>query len=459
MKGSHGVVKIIDKDTVCKNFIHFYLYLRELASIKRLDNHQYIIKLKTFSTTKRNIYLDRYSHDLSHVIHMIPKDKIPMILYQILVAVKYAESHNILHRDLKPHNILVDINTYNIVLCDWSLSRSSTYGSNDVFTNEVQSEMYRAPELYNRITNINKHVDPYGSEIDVWSIGVIAVNMCRSTLSCYKLKDMSKKEQPPIIIDLLNHMLTDKASRYTIDECINHKLFDFYRQHIETPSYPSSAIDQSIYSLPNVLTTRQRKILVEWLFEVQMDLGCSDIAIASAVYYIDLFLSKTKYVINTTKFQLLGISAIVIANNLYDPNISDVNYAIEICDNTYTKKQIEQFISLIIRTLDGNLYIDTEYHYLQMLYHGSPHDLFKHFKYDQDVCDTVVIFSLTDFRFRQYNPNDVANAIIIYDILYRSHNLTIDHFDTTKDIIELLDWISTFLDDYDLEDGIPDNYS
>jgi len=45
------------------------------------------------------------------------------VLYQILCGLKFIHSANIIHRDIKPGNILLD-EDYNVRICDFGLARS-----------------------------------------------------------------------------------------------------------------------------------------------------------------------------------------------------------------------------------------------------------------------------------------------------------------------------------------------
>jgi len=100
-------------------------------------------------------------HDESSNINT--KLKIKNILYQLLSGLSYCHLLKILHRDIKPQNILMD-NNENIKIIDFGLAR--TYESIRPFTIEVVSLWYRAPEILLGQTE-------YTAKVDVWAVGCI----------------------------------------------------------------------------------------------------------------------------------------------------------------------------------------------------------------------------------------------------------------------------------------------
>lgn len=89
-------------------------------------------------------------------------------MYQILEAIAYCHKHRILHRDLKPQNLLVD-QFGHIKLADFGLARVFNFPMRG-YTHEVVTLWYRAPEIL-------LGTKMYATGVDIWSLGCIFAEM------------------------------------------------------------------------------------------------------------------------------------------------------------------------------------------------------------------------------------------------------------------------------------------
>ena len=89
-------------------------------------------------------------------------------LYQLLRTLDYAHSHGIMHRDVKPLNILFDKKTYKLRLIDWGLADFYHPGQN--YQIHVATRYYKPPEL---LLDYQK----YDYSVDMWCFGVTMASL------------------------------------------------------------------------------------------------------------------------------------------------------------------------------------------------------------------------------------------------------------------------------------------
>ncbi|XP_061352378.1 uncharacterized protein LOC133297280 [Gastrolobium bilobum] len=144
---------------------------REVSLLKEL-NHVNVVRLLNVIIPENkyaNLVFEHLDCDLHDYIRdqRYPKDSmtIKSFMYQILSAVAYCHSHKILHRDLKPKNLLIDHSKKIIKLADFGLARE--FGDPDMlYTAKVGTYCYRAPEILFESRQ-------YSTPIDLWSVGCI----------------------------------------------------------------------------------------------------------------------------------------------------------------------------------------------------------------------------------------------------------------------------------------------
>lgn len=143
---------------------------RELALWQRIcphDNIVNVIQVHKLSDTYL-VSMDAMIMTLTQFIrdHRGTSQTIEWTFHQMLAGLRHCHAMDVLHRDVKPDNILLG-NEGAVKLCDFSLSR---FRSEDKMTNNVVTLWYRAPELLFGSTT-------YGSSIDVWSAICVLIEM------------------------------------------------------------------------------------------------------------------------------------------------------------------------------------------------------------------------------------------------------------------------------------------
>ncbi|OAA70512.1 Cell division control protein 2 (Cyclin-dependent protein kinase) [Cordyceps fumosorosea ARSEF 2679] len=88
---------------------------------------------------------------------------------QLCDGIRYCHAHRVLHRDLKPQNLLID-REGNLKLADFGLARAFGVPLR-TYTHEVVTLWYRAPEIL-------LGGRQYSTGVDMWSVGCIFAEMC-----------------------------------------------------------------------------------------------------------------------------------------------------------------------------------------------------------------------------------------------------------------------------------------
>jgi cyclin-dependent kinase len=89
--------------------------------------------------------------------------------FQVLLGLKFCHANSIMHRDLKPQNLLVDVKSKTIKLADFGLGRVFSLPVAR-YTHEVVTLWYRAPEIL-------LGTKCYSTGVDTWSVGCILAEM------------------------------------------------------------------------------------------------------------------------------------------------------------------------------------------------------------------------------------------------------------------------------------------
>lgn len=189
-KGAYGIVwKAVDKKTrrtvalkkifdAFQNSTDAQRTFREIMFLQELNaqHHENIIRLLNVlkADNDKDIYLvfeymeiNLHAVNRANILEPVHKK---YILYQILKALKYMHTGDLIHRDMKPCNVLLNSDCH-VKLCDFGLARSlADMGDSTkeapVLTDYVATRWYRAPEILLGSTQ-------YSKAVDMWSIGCI----------------------------------------------------------------------------------------------------------------------------------------------------------------------------------------------------------------------------------------------------------------------------------------------
>lgn len=216
-------------------------YLKDEGSKRKVMQEVYILKkirhwnvvhfFETFETEKYILLVMELcgGGDLLNYVRKrrrLKEDLAKYFFKQIIEALHYIHQKNIVHRDIKLDNILLD-HEGNVKICDFGVSKLVRPG--ELMTEQCGTPAYIAPEIL-----LDKGYKGYG--VDVWSAGVVLYSMLYGTVP---FKGNSMNELHKLIIrgnvtfkddiseearDLLKRLLEwDPNLRLSTDQILRHE--------------------------------------------------------------------------------------------------------------------------------------------------------------------------------------------------------------------------------------------
>ncbi|KAI9019129.1 kinase-like domain-containing protein, partial [Hyaloraphidium curvatum] len=274
------VTKIFDKPILAKRA------LRELKLLKHFNGHENITSIMDMDIADVNDFNEVFiiQELMEADLHQIIRSEQPLtdshfqyFIYQVCRGLKYIHSANVLHRDLKPGNLLVNADC-ELKICDFGLARgfSEQPEANAGFMTEyVATRWYRAPEIMLSFRC-------YTKAIDMWSVGCIFAELLggkplfkgrdyvdqlnqilqilgtpddetlrrigsdRALLYIRSLPTTPKvpferlyPRASPLALDLLEKLLKfDPMARITVEEALAHPYLEAYHDPEDEPVHP-----------------------------------------------------------------------------------------------------------------------------------------------------------------------------------------------------------------------------
>lgn len=159
-----------------KPFDAFVAIEREIKLLLRTQRCRHVVNLLKYWVDHNRAFLlmEYCERTLRRVMQssadIFTAPKIKCVIQQLLAGLKFCHDRAILHRDVKPENILVQTSTGLIKLADFGGARFES--AELELTLPVTTLWYRAPEV---LLN-DRH---YTQAIDMWSVGCIAMELLR----------------------------------------------------------------------------------------------------------------------------------------------------------------------------------------------------------------------------------------------------------------------------------------
>ncbi|KAF1802762.1 kinase-like domain-containing protein [Mucor lusitanicus] len=195
--------------------------LRELKLLEHFNGHKNIIGLLDMDIVDYSDFNELYLYQelMEADLHQIIRSGQPLtdehyqsFIYQACCGLKYIHSANVLHRDLKPCNLLVNTKC-ELKICDFGLARGyvdakgGQEGDVGFMTEYVATRYYRAPEIM------------LSFRIDMWSLGCIFAELLGSK-PLFKGRDFVDQLNQILYIlgtpddDTLNRIGSERAQTY-----------------------------------------------------------------------------------------------------------------------------------------------------------------------------------------------------------------------------------------------------
>ena len=215
-----------------KNVFSWNKIKNEIKIMNKLRKSNNIVKLFELFETKNHYCLVMENVVGGNLLNAINKmNKIPeelakIIFRQLITSLQFIHSNNIVHRDIKPDNILLDLDN-TIKLCDFGVSKIIPPGQ--LINDSCGTPAFIAPEIL-----LDSPYNPYMT--DIWSSGVVLYAMVTGFFPFRGINETQlheniisgiypkPKDLSVELLDLLNQILNiNPDKRISLEKILEHQ--------------------------------------------------------------------------------------------------------------------------------------------------------------------------------------------------------------------------------------------
>ncbi|OHT14648.1 hypothetical protein TRFO_14955 [Tritrichomonas foetus] len=177
-----------------KTFTAQLSLMKEFEILKYL-NHPCIVSVHGIHFNTGQLFLELLDCDLESLLQdkknpISPVDKVLYVL-DIAFGMEYVHFNGLIHRDIKPLNILLDLKNHRAKISDLGAARDDSDTSTKTFISSGYNWLFNPPEV------INEEND-YNCSIDVYAFGIILLYMATGELPMFKIIDKLNRKPIPI---------------------------------------------------------------------------------------------------------------------------------------------------------------------------------------------------------------------------------------------------------------------
>lgn len=221
MHGIRVAIKIIDIGGLtlkAKSILKNEIYVMELI---KNNPHPNIVECYDVIQSSIELFIIMEfcsSGDLRSILKKPIKEKFAQFYFcQLVNGLKYLDKHKIIHRDIKPKNILLTNERKFLKIADFGFAKN--FSSCDLHETICGSPLYMAPELFNE-TN-------YNNQSDLWSIGMILYEML------YGSNPYEESETINQLQNMINTKIIDIPPKNTLNVTVSNDCLILIRRLLE----------------------------------------------------------------------------------------------------------------------------------------------------------------------------------------------------------------------------------